>query len=242
MTEAIREKQITGAELEEMFDKVDYCIDRCEEDNNLDKAEALLKENLEKTSSQAAQSRMYAMLAAVEFWRYDYAEEDSKERTALAKKGADLAKRALELDDTNVYSNAWAAAMLGIHGQEEGILSILHYLPKIEGYAKRAVELGPEYNNAMGHQVLGNLYRLSPPKPIGIGSKKKSLEHLTRARELGPTCPVAALSLAELQLARRKKAEAQKSIKFVLNQEIVEHGPIFAARQKAKAKELQERL
>ncbi len=242
MTETIEKKQVTDSKLEEMFDKVDHCIDKCEEDNNLDKAEALLKESLATASSPTAQSRIYAMLAHVTFWRYDYAEEGSKERTAIAKEGADLAKKALELDDNNVYSNAWAAAMLGIHGQEEGILSILHYLPKIEGYAKRAVELDPEYNNAMGHQVLGNLYRLSPPKPIGIGSKKKSLEHLSRARELAPTCPVAALSLAELQLARRKKAEARKDIEFVLDQEIVEHGPVFASRQKAKAKELQERL
>jgi tetratricopeptide (TPR) repeat protein len=242
MTEAIEEKQVIDSELEEMFDKVDHCIDTCEEDNNLDKAEALLKENLESVSNPADQSRIYAMLAHVEFWRYDYAEEDSKERTAIAKKGADLAKKALELDDTNVYSNAWAAAMLGIHGQEEGILSILHYLPKIEGYAKRAVELDPRYNNAMGHQVLGNLYRLSPPKPIGIGSKKKSHEHLSRARELAPTCPVAALSLAELQLARRKKGEAKEAIDFVLDFDIVEHGPIFASRQKDKARELQARL
>ncbi len=230
------------SELVSMFEKVDEFIDRCEENNNLDKAEALLKEHLEKVTDPPVQSRIYAMLAAVEFWRYDYAEEGSKTRTAIAKKGAELAERALELDDTNVYSNAWAAAMLGIHGQEEGILSILHYLPRIEAYAKRAVELDESYNNAMAHQVLGNLYRLSPPKPIGVGSKKKSLEHLTRARELAPGCPVAALSLAELQLARRKKAEAREHIEFVLGQDITEHGPVFASRQKEKARELQGRL
>lgn len=232
----------TDSELAQMFERVDHFIDQCEKHNNLDRAEALLKEYLEKTSDPAVQSRIYANLAHLEFWRYDYAPEGSKERTGIAKKGAELAERALELDDANVYANAWAAAMLGIHGQEEGVLSILHYIPKIESCAKRAVELDESYNNAMGHQVLGNLYRLTPPKPIGVGSKKKALEHLTRSRELAPACPVAALSLAELQLARRKKAEAKEHIEFVLSHEITEHGPIFASRQKGKAKELQGRL
>lgn len=242
MEERITAAAATESELSAMFDKVDVCIDQCEKDNNLDKAEAILKEALEKTTDPAVQSRIYANLAHVGFWRYDYAPEGSKERTEIARKGAKLAERALELDENNVYANAWAAAMLGIHGQEEGILSILHYIPKIEAHAKRAVELDESYNNAMGHQVLGNLYRLTPPKPIGVGNKKKSLEHLTRARELAPGCPVAALSLAEIQLARRKKAEAKEHIDFVLNQEIEEHGPIFAARQKDKARELQGRL
>jgi len=235
-------QQVTEAQLNELFENVDHYIDKCEENNNLDRAEPLLKEYLEKVSDPAVQSRIYANLAHLEFWRYEYAEEGSKERTAIAKKGADLAQKALELDDTNVYSNAWAAAMLGIHGQEEGILSILHYIPKIEEYAKRAVELDPEYNNAMGHQVLGNLYRLVPPKPISVGSKKKSLEHLSRARELAPTCPVAAISLAELQLARRKKAEAKEALDYVLDADIVEHGPVFASRQKEKAQELKQRI
>ncbi|MBI5116055.1 hypothetical protein HZA56_06240 [Candidatus Poribacteria bacterium] len=234
--------QATESELDDIFEKIDHYIDKCEEDNNLDKAEALLKESLEQMSNPTLQSRMYAMLAAVEFWRYNYAEEGSKERMAIARKGADLAQRAADLDDGNVYANAWAAAMLGIYGQEEGILSILHYIPKIEAYAKRALELDESYNNAMPHQILGNLYRLSPPKPIGVGSKKKSLEHLSRARNLAPTCPVAALSLAELQLARRKKEEARKEIRFVLEFDIVEHGPVFASKQKEKAKELLERL
>ncbi|MBI4831297.1 MAG: hypothetical protein HY801_07025 [Candidatus Lindowbacteria bacterium] len=228
----------TDAGLAEMFAKVDHYFEVLEEDDNLNKAEALLKESLKMTSKPSIQSRGYAYLAQVEFWRYEYAPEDSKERREFAKKGADLAKKALELDEGNVWANAWAAAMLGIHGQEEGIMSILHYLPKIAGYAKRAVELDESYNSAMAHQVLGNLYRLSPPRPIGIGNKKKSLEHLSRARELAPNCPVAAISYAELAISRRKKDEAREALLFAINTDKVDHGPQFMARQKAKARKL----
>jgi tetratricopeptide (TPR) repeat protein len=235
---ATQKGQVAHAELEEMFTKIDQCFDKLEEHNNLHKAEVLLKEYLDKVSDPAVRSRIYAMLAQVEFWRYEYAPEKSKERRVVAKKGADLAKKALELDENNMWANAWASAMMGIHGQEEGILSILHYLPKIEGYAKRAIELDENYNNAMAHQVLGNLYRLSPPKPISVGSKKKSLEEFERVRELAPSCPVAAISFAELQLSRRKKDDARKLLQFVIDTEKVDHGPEFMAKQKEKAKKL----
>ncbi len=237
MTGAIADR-VTDAELAEMFAEVDHYFDVLEEDNNLNKAEALLKEHLKRTSKPYVWSRIYAYLAQVEFWRYEYAPEESKERRVIAKKGADLAKKALELDESNVWANAWASAMLGIHGQEEGIMSILHYLPKIAAYAKRAVELDENYNNAMAHQVLGNLYRLSPPRPIGIGSKQKSLEHLSRARELAPACPVAAISYAELEISRRKKDEAREALQFVIDTKKVDHGPQFMARQKDKARKL----
>ncbi|MBI5118883.1 hypothetical protein HZA56_20635 [Candidatus Poribacteria bacterium] len=241
MTGAIADT-ITDAELAEMFAKVDHCFEVLEEDDNLNRAERLLQETLKKVSDPAIKSRIYAYLAQVEFWHYEYAPEGSKARREFAKKGADLAKKALEFDEGNVWANAWASAMLGIHGQEEGIMSILHYLPKIAAYARRAVELDETYNSAMGHQVLGNLYRLSPPRPIGIGNKRKSLEHLTRARELAPACPVAAISYAELEISRRKKDEARKALQFVIDTKKVDHGPLFMARQKAKAGRLMEKI
>jgi hypothetical protein len=238
MTETVEEKQITDSDVEAMFAEVDHYFDFVEEDNNLNKAEALLGEYLEKVSDPAAQSRIYAYLAQVEFWNYEYAPEDSKERRVIAKKGAELAQKGLELDDDNMWANAWASAMMGIHGQEEGILSILHYLPKIEEYAKKAAKIDETYNMAMAHQVLGNIYRLAPPKPISIGNKKKSVEHLSRARDVAPGCPVGAIAYAELQISRRKKDKAREALQFVIDSEKIEHGPKFMAKHKAKAKDL----
>ena len=219
-----------------VLDAAHELIDNCEATDGLNRAEVLLTPFTEEGNDPTTRARAFALLAAVEFWRHDYAPED--DRAHFAEKGANLGKRAMECDETDLYANAWSAALMGIWGLEQGVLSILHYIPRIAERSARVIELDETYNNAMGHQVIGNLYRLSPPKPIGIGNKRKAYEHLQRARELAPTCPDAKLSFGELLIARRKKDEARAELQILVDQEIELHGPIFAARKKDKAREL----
>lgn len=230
----------TGTDFAAVLASAHDLIDHCETADGLNRTEALLRPYTEEDAEPAVRAGAYALLAAVEFWRYDYAPED--DRAYIAELGGNLAEQALKADPDNLYANAWAAALQGIWGLEQGVLSILHYIPKIEQCALRAVELDELYNNAMGHQILGNLYRLTPPKPIGVGNKKKALQHLERARELAPTCPDAKLSMGELLIAMRKKDQAREVLHRVVDEEITLHGPEFARRKKDKARELLEKL
>lgn len=233
----------SASELSEMLDRVDHVIDHeLEQDDNLDRVEALLEGQLAWTWSGPEEARIYAYLAQVHYYRYEYEPEGSKARREHAREGTALAKKALGLDEHSMWANAWAAALLGVHGLEEGILSIVQYLPRIEALARRAVEMDEAYSHAMGHQTLGGLYRLAPPWPISVGDKKRSLEHLERVRALAPDCPVGAISYAETQLARRKKAEAAQALRFVLDTRTILHGPRFMERQKLKARKLMEKI
>ena len=234
MPQATTTEQVTG--FAAVLAEAHALIDDCEAADGLNRAEALLQAHLDANADATTTARAYALLAAIEFWRHDYAPED--DRAHFAEKGANLAAKAIESDPDDLYANAWSAALMGIWGLEQGVLSILHYIPKIAARAERTIELDETYNNAMGHQVIGNLYRLSPPKPIGIGNKRKALAHLERARELAPTCPDAKLSLGELLMAMRKKDRARAELQLLVDQDIALHGPAFAARKKAKAREL----
>lgn len=231
------------AELSAMFGHVDHLFEHeLEQDDNLNQIETVLRDHLGKASSSRDEARIYANLGQLQFFRYEYEAEGSKARREIAKKGVELAKKALALDENSMWANAWGAALLGVSGLEEGILSIVQYLPKIEALAKRAVELDEAYNHAMGHQTLGGLYRLAPPWPMSVGDKKKSLDHLERARELAPTCPVCAISYAETQIARRRKEEAAQALQFVLDTKAILHGPRFMEKQRVKARTLMKKL
>ena len=104
------------------------------------------------------------------------------------------------------------------------------------------MELDPSYHSATGHQILGELYRLTPPPPLAYGNRQKALEHLLQAKELAPDCPVAKTHLAELYISQRKKDLAREEIRLILNQEIVERGPFYAAKMKARARDLEKKL
>ncbi|MFZ5827813.1 MAG: TRAP transporter TatT component family protein [Bacillota bacterium] len=226
--------------LQQTLDQVADLVYHCERGNNLDRAEALLREATQEQQSPHTLARLHAELAQVEFWRYEYAPESR--RLAIAESGVRLAKSALTYDSNSLEANAWAAALMGIHGLEMGILSSLFYIGQVKACAERALELNEAYQNAMPHQILGDLYRLTPPSPVGFRDKHRALGHLQRARELAPTCPQAKLRLAELYIGMRKHDLARSELQAVLEQEIEEHGPLYAGRCQARARNLLAKL
>lgn len=226
--------------LSSTFDTIENLFFRLEYDDNLSRAEAMLKSLAETVTEPAILTRVYAEMAQAAFWRYEYAPKN--ELLAIAAKGVKLAGRALEYDPNNLQANAWAAALKGYYGLQMGILSALHYMGEVKAHAERVVEQDPTYHSAMGHQTLGDIYRLTPPPPLAYGNKKKSLEHLLLAKELAPECPQAKWRLAELYVSLRKKDLARKEIQFVLDQEIIERGPIFAAKMKQRVRDLEKKL
>ena len=228
------------AQLTSTFDTIEDLFFRLEYDNNLDRAEAMLKSLAESVTEPAILARVYAEMTQAAFWRYEYAPKN--ELLAIAAKGVKLAERALEYDPNNLQANAWAAALKGYYGLQMGILSSLHYMRDVRVHAERVVELDPAYHSAMGHQTLGDIHRLTPPPPLAYGNKQKSLEHLLRAKELAPECPQAKWRLAELYISLRKKDLARQEIQFVLDQDIIERGPIFAAKMKKRVRDLEKKL
>lgn len=229
-----------GPYWEQTFEHVEQLLYRCETDDNLDRAESILLQVAQETRDPEILARVYAELAQVEFWRYEYAPQDR--RLTVAAKGVKLAKRALEYDSNHLQANAWAAAMMGLHGLEMGILSSLFYIGQVRDCAERALQVDEAYHSALPHQILGDLFRLTPPSPVGFRDKQKALAHLQRARALAPACPQAKLRLAELYVNLRKDDLARRELQAVLGQEIEERGPLFAAKYKQKAADMAKKL
>ncbi len=227
--------------VEEKFDEeIERLLYKCEKDNNLNKAEELLHKLAESIDDSSILARINAELVQVEFWRYEYAVQD--DRLAIAERGVALAKKALEYDSDNLEANAWAAAIKGLHGLEMGILSSLFYIKKVREHAEHVLEIDETYHSAIAHQILGDLYRLTPPSPIGMKNTTKAMEHLLKARELAPDCPQAKLRLAEMYLTKRQKEKARIEINLLLEQNIEERGPIYAENCRAKGRKLLKKL
>lgn len=222
------------------FEEINQLLYFCETGNNLENAETLLKQIAGDTDDTSVLAKTYGMFAQVENYRFEYANETA--RLAIAEKGVKLARKGLEYDDNCVEANSWAASMMGIHGLEMGILSSLFYLRPIKEHAEKALKLDATYHYAQPHLILGELYRLSPPSPIGVRDMKKSLEHLLRSTELGGQDPQAKFHLAELYLSLRKKDLARQEISLLFERDYEVRGPVYIANWKAKAHRLQEKL
>src|SRR6266568_3392158 len=136
----------------------------CERAGNLERAEALLAALASSTQDPTVLAIVFGERAQAQVLRYDDAA--LAERRSIAEVGARLAKKALAHDGDNLYANAWAAAAMGIHGMEMGILSALFYLRDIQAAAEKVLRLDEAYHSAMAHQILGDLYRITPPRPI----------------------------------------------------------------------------
>ncbi len=228
------------AQFEKQFEELEALFYRCEDGNNMDKAESMLEDLLKSTTNATTLARIYAEKAQAQIIRYDYVPKE--ERLAMAEKAVELSKKALEYDEENIQANLWAASSMGIHGMEMGLLSSLFYIKQMKKHLEKVLTINESYCNALAHQILGDLYRLAPPPPISIGNKKKSLEHLIRARELAPECPRAKLRLAEIYISLRKYDLAKNEIDACLNEEVTEHGPIFAAEIRDKAMGLKNKI
>jgi len=175
------------AQLTSTFKTIEDLFFRLEYDNNLDRAEAMLKSLAENVTDPAVLARVYGEMAQATYWRYEYAPKS--ELLVIAAKGAKLAERGLEYDPNNLQANAWAAAMKGYYGLQMGILSSLHYMPIIKAHAERVVKLDEKYRAAMGHQTLGELHRLSPPPHWHTGTNKKRWNIYCAPRNWLPKTP-----------------------------------------------------
>jgi tetratricopeptide (TPR) repeat protein len=238
MTESVKTSPST--QLDEVFREVDDLLYHCEKEGNINRAVSLLEPQLKTVEDPPTLARIYGILAQAKFWSHYYAPEC--DRLSIAEEGVNLAKKGLELDPNSLYANTFAAMLMGIHGLEMGIMSSLFYIKHVKACAERGIEIDESYFDAGPHVILGDLYRLAPPPPIGCGNKKKAVEHLARASELAPHSPLARVRLAEAYIRIRKKDLARQEAEFVLNQDIEERGPIFAENMKQWARDILKKL
>lgn len=161
-----------------------------------------------------AQAQTY--LAETLFWLGDIATSDA-DKEKYHGEGVEYGKKAVELNSRSAAAHLWYAANMGSHGMVRGIMQSLFYVSPIEKHGKKAMDLDEGYFQAAPARLLGRFYHQCPPFPISKGDKKKAVKLLESAVQKGPDFLLNHYYLADLYLAMRRKSEAKKLLKQIID-------------------------
>lgn len=109
-------------------------------------------------------------------------------RIALAKEGIEACRRALKDSPADAACHYYLALNLGILAQEQP-LRALGWVRDMESHWQSCRLLDPGFDHAGADRSLGMLYAQCPPSPLGVGSRSKARNHLSRAVEMAPEYP-----------------------------------------------------
>lgn len=98
-----------------------------------------------------------------------------------------------------------------------GVLKSLSFVKPIKEAMNKVIELDRGYEDGGPDRVLGRVYFKLPG--IAGGSKKKSLEHLLKSKELAPNDALTRCYLAETLLSLKEKDKAREELEYVLSLE-----------------------
>jgi len=119
------------------------------------------------------------------------------------------------LEPNRPEGHYWLGVNYGKYGEVRGVLKSLSLVKPIKREMNKVIELDRSYEAGGADKVLGRVYFKLPG--FAGGSKEKSLEHLLKAKEIGPEDPLACLYLAETYLTLDEVAKARQELEFVLS-------------------------
>lgn len=176
------------------------------------------------------------------YYYVTYAEKDKKLRREAVDRAMEIGQKGLEAYPESAAMNYWMAALWGswskLHGRFAAAKKDVAL--KIRALAEKTIELDPEYNEGGGYRTLGRLHFKTPRIPFLITwpDKKKALELLKKAVEVGPKNLTNHLFYAEALLYSGKRAEARKEITLIQKADVREDRVVEDLRVKKEAADL----
>jgi tetratricopeptide (TPR) repeat protein len=143
--------------------------------------------------------------------------EKKKQKKIIFSKGIYNAKKAIGLEPEKPDGYYWLGVNYGVFGEAKGILKSLSLVKPIKEAMNKVIELNREYEDGGPDRVLGRVYFKLPG--IAGGSKKKSLEHLLKSKEIGPNDVLTRVYLAATYLALKEIDKAREELEYVLSRE-----------------------
>jgi hypothetical protein len=143
--------------------------------------------------------------------------ESKKERMIVFSQGIYFTKRAVEMEPEKPDGHYWLGVNYGAYGETKGVLKSLSLVKPIKNAMNKIIELDRGYEDGGPDRVLGRVYFKLPG--IAGGSKKKSLEHLLKSKELGPNDALTRCYLADTLLSLKEVDKAREELEFVLSME-----------------------
>ena len=143
--------------------------------------------------------------------------EKKKQKKIIFSQGIYNANKAIGLEPEKPDGYYWLGVNYGLLGAARGVLKSLSLVKPIKKAMNKVIELNREYEDGGPDRVLGRLYFRLPG--IAGGSKKKSLEHLLKSKEIGPNDPLTRVYLADTYLALKEIDKAREELEYVLSRE-----------------------
>jgi len=109
-------------------------------------------------------------------------------RISVAHEGVEACRTALKTFPAEAGCHYYLAMNLGILAQSQPLRALGH-VRDMESAWQASRLLEPAFDHAGADRSLGMLYAECPPPPLGVGSRSKARQHLSKAVELEPVHP-----------------------------------------------------
>ena len=140
-----------------------------------------------------------------------------KEKKVIFSQGIYNANKAIGLEPEKPDGYYWLGVNYGVYGEAKGVLKSLSLVKPIKRAMNKVIELNRAYEDGGPDRVLGRVYFKLPG--FAGGSKKKSLEHLLKSKEIGPNDMLTRVYLADTYLALKEIDKAKEELEYVLSSE-----------------------
>ena len=189
-------------------------------------ADTLWRENrsLESLTLAAQALERYEALESYEIdWRLSRSYLSIAARITRKQLQRKFLRRCIELSESGVKQQsgrpeayAWLSSCRGL--QATMLLAPgMEVQEGIEAPAEFLVENFPEYEDGLGHRILGALYAKAPPWPAGVGDLETARELHEAACALFPETPENLFFLGETYMRLGRRPEAESLFRRVLS-------------------------
>jgi tetratricopeptide (TPR) repeat protein len=163
----------------------------------------------------------------------DVYSEETKRRAAY-EEGARLARRAIDLDESNAQAHYLYAANLGRAAQLQGVMASAFTVNELKRHVRRALELNP--NHAPALHMMGMMLE-ELPWILG-GDADAALTYLNRAVAADPHYTHARLDLVKVYIKRQNIDAARHELNTILSQEPPRDQSASDQRRRREARQL----
>ena len=158
----------------------------------------------------------YWRMARAEYWIGDHTGNNG-DKKRIFEQGIYHAKKAVQLAGDKPEGHYWLGINYGVYGEAKGILKSLSLVKPIKEEMNKVLALNPSFDDGGADRVLGRVYHELPG--FAGGSKKKSLEHLLKSKEMGPRVGLTRIYLSDTYLSLDEIEKARQELEFVIDME-----------------------
>jgi len=148
----------------------------------------------------------YWKITRVTWWLAEFA-ATPQAKAAFYEEGITAAKKAVSLDPRCYQAHFWLGVNYGSLGEAKGVLKSLFLVRPIRREMEEVNKLKPSYEDGGASRTLG-IVDYKVPRFAG-GSKKRALEELTAALNMGPNDPFNLYYLLEYYVTVGDKEKAK---------------------------------